>query len=241
MKYYPILYSRTETQDYRWLFEPHNLPENELDKLFNRVIANRRLYIDSDALLFSHSDQSSFIIKVGITSYEDQMSRTISAMQGIQVEKQYLRHIWFSMPYILKNSDKILDIWSTLDFEDMDNKYALPPQERTLNLNQIPPFEIHKSTQSFIDTGSIPFNATGLEQLAQIISNPQIPLFTFGFGFNQEMFDIFPNIDAAISVHPNINLQRKKPEQEETLDDETNQDPRNILEALSQLIRNIRF
>ena len=95
MKLYRVLYSRSYSKDYRWIFKPSFFQRNDNDllkKLSEQAIANQGNRLSNgdqkplSAILLLPLSNNYALVKIGVSSKEDYVARPIRYLAGIAFE-----------------------------------------------------------------------------------------------------------------------------------------------------------
>ena len=206
MIYQELLYSRSLSKDYRWMIVPPKVsPESlkALNQLYNVYDKHKNTFSKASVLplyCINHSGMT-FLVSCGLSNHKDKDGRDIYCLQGICVAREYHRHLWLNLPWILANyhTKNTLNTWRNIDFSQADNMvrrtsgdcfFKLDHGDESLS-------ELTKSTSptsgklSIHEPTYISFNKDGLKELSHLLVSAYHECVDFAFGVTPEMIEYF--------------------------------------------------
>lgn len=204
MRYQQILYSRSLSQDYRWMILPDGISNNDIRKLkqlydmFDRE--KRRITTEQVSAIYCLSlFNATYLLSCSRSNDKDVSGRTIYVLQGISVEKPYIRHFWFALPWLLLNHKQTLNLWQHINFKQADQLDKEQSKVYEVSLDKVQTVIPELVTGSSKLEGklmsheavSLDFNAQGFEELVLLTASPLFSLSNFAFGATSEMLDHF--------------------------------------------------
>lgn len=151
------------------------------------------------------------------TEHEDWQTRPVYALQGISVSQKYQRQLWFILPWVMKSSPHLLDVWKDIDYSDADMIRKIPRTSTAdFDLAILNDWGVDTTTPAmvtdFADQVVLPFTITGFETLIGILSRPEVPFLNFAFGINPLLTRSFPRLGTLPIVShvspPTTTLQK---------------------------------
>ncbi|MBK7919174.1 MAG: hypothetical protein IPJ94_23495 [Chloroflexi bacterium] len=204
MKYQQILYSRSLSEDYRWLILPANISSPSLNRLkqFYDLFDIKKKQITNEPLTTIYClnfINTTYLICCLRSNHKDSHGREIYCLQGISIDQVYRRHFWFVLPWLLTNHIQILDIWQHIDFDGADRLNQYQSQTYELSLSKVDFGAVNFLSNLTEQEGKISkkapvqitFDTQGFDELVSLIASPTFPLSNFAFGATIEMLDYF--------------------------------------------------
>jgi hypothetical protein len=128
MKYYNILFSRTRTKDYRWILCPPNLSNRSLVEIEGTMWQERNRDAHNGSYNLFYTDGGIVLARFTKTSYQDNYSRTIWAIDGI-----YVNHedggLGSYVETLVGKDRRCLEGWDLYGFDKMDTMIRNPSPE----------------------------------------------------------------------------------------------------------------
>lgn len=194
MKLHQLLFSRSLSQDYRWMLAPDWITSSDLKKLREIYYAydeykTEKPFDDTSLtpVYFINLRSVSALVICSPTNQTDQYSRQIYGLQGIAVPDDYKRHLWFALPWILSDYKKILNVWSTLDARSADQLQKSPSPTINFDLNESNPSRLSVTPTEFHDKSKIEYSQSGFQKLLSIVTSNTTPRIDFAFGVTSEL------------------------------------------------------
>ncbi len=231
MKLSQILYSRSLSQDYRWMLAPSWASSNDLKKL--RQIYNEydeyktEKTFDNPAVtptFYLNLSSFSAVVICSPSQQTDQYSRAIYGLQGIAVPASYNRHLWFALPWILLKSKAILNVWESINPKNADQLQNTPSSTINFDFETCDPSLLSGYSINFHQK-KLEYSKSGFEQLINIISSSETSQLDFAFGATSELLNIhewglvakvgqktFSQQEPSPSKYPVISFDRKTDE-----------------------------
>lgn len=207
MKYEALLFSASRKKDYRWLLVPQVFSKDHAQILLsiyniydkNKNVKTIRNSEISPLFLLTFRD-AAYLFTCGQTDKSDEFGRKIHAMQGLYVSENALFEFRNEIPFILYESNKLLNIWSEFDEKEADSlsfskskTYTFEGKMDRYDLLRIySEVEMLKPKNIFTNQPIIiPFNSIGFTQLIKYMTSPYVALPSFAFGAMPDMFEIY--------------------------------------------------
>ncbi|HQU31170.1 MAG: hypothetical protein HRU72_00915 [Planctomycetia bacterium] len=229
MIYRELLYSRSLSRDYRWMIIPPKVSLESLqalNRLYDSYDEHKHILSKSSLLpLYClNYPETTFLVSCGLSNHKDKEGRDIYCLQGISVPREYRRHLWFVLPWILANYDSknLLNVWRNLDFSGADAIVRRISGDCFFEIDQTdesftemekgwnPPSE-KLSTQ---ESTYVSFNEDGLKELSHLIVSAYHDCIDFAFGVTPAMTKYFNfKIIAETDIRSKrSNIKNKIPE-----------------------------
>ena len=221
MKIYQILYSRSLSQDYRWMLTPSWVSSSDLKKL-------RQIYDEYDdyktekpfdgttlfPIFYLNLPSISTVFTCSPIQQTDQYSRRIYGLQGIAVPANYSRHLWFALPWILLKNKTFLNV-----SESINPKNADQLQKSSSDIN----FDFEKCDPSLLGDNltnphhkqKLECSNAGFETLVGIISSSEVSRLDFAFGAtsgveNIHQWDLIATIGRKATSHQEVSSTKRQ-------------------------------
>jgi hypothetical protein len=202
-----FLYSRSLTQDYRWMIVPKIADGVTLNTLraFHDAFDRHRtspafLSKKVNPMVLARIGGALVLSRFRVTDYRDIAGRAIFGMEGIAVPLVHAYEFRCLLPCLIDRHKEALDSWRALDARKADSLMMsqLPVEEfdapvtRTaiselLSLGDIP---LHDFEPGQV---SLTFDEGGLRNLAKYFASPFVPLREFAFGATPEVLALLPS------------------------------------------------
>jgi hypothetical protein len=216
MKYEILLMARSKHEDYRWMIVPDYLSRSQLatiQKLCWSDQVRSSLREKGAREIFPiycvQLENAIVLLRFGETRYFDRWKRTITALQGICVQKEYSLYLRFALSWLITVRADRLDTAAKLNLEDADDYNYRPSGSHYFDmgyLNELPPIRLRlpENTQkSQIKGEIIEFSRQGLEILAAKVlplNATELSNIQFAFGCSVRDKDRFANFDYLAFV-----------------------------------------
>lgn len=211
MNAHRLLFSRSHSKDYRWIFSSKFLSnENKalLDLIFDNYKGNyKRLFSQYEItpVHFLEFENAYVVIECVKTNSVDKDGRAIYALQGLCVAKTYKRHIWFALPWLMTSHKHLLDSWGTYSYGELNKIQTSIEITTEIDLNSFEklPSMLTNSSEISLNLHSVmlDFSVEAYMQLVNLISGDTLP-FQFIFGGTEQLY-------SSIGI-PNLRQELRK-------------------------------
>jgi hypothetical protein len=192
-----------------------------LNQLYNLYDQYKHAFEKSSVLplyCLNHPEMT-FLVSCGLSNHKDKDGRDIYCLQGISVAREYRRHFWFILPWILANyeSEGLLNVWKNINFPHADDIVRRVSGDCFFKLDQLDE-SLAKLTQTSKPSSErlpvheptyISFDKDGLKALSHLLSSYHDCL-DFAFGATPEIIKNFNfKIIAKAGSRPKVKSHTK--------------------------------
>ena len=206
-----ILFSRTKTEDYRWLLKPKDISDSELNdlrSLFKLCMANREAVEKQKypPIYFFRIVDHLFLLTFSMATYRDGHGRKIYNLNGIRTHSYNYRLLWAYIPYFLNDYRDKLDSWRFCPFEESDNIFEKESDDFSVDeLNIL--IERYMSVEldaNFNFDLNRNYSNTDFENIMKYMCSPLTPPFFFAFGSDSKVNDLLGPFQYSIKFMTTI-------------------------------------
>lgn len=208
MKFQNLLFSRSLSQDYRWILSPSFLSSSDLEKLEKLVWSDEgRKYLEGLSV------RPTFLIRLSNayvlcrfyrTKFTDSRKRPIDCIDGIAISSADAWFFRFALAWLLTDQAHVLDSWKNLDFDRVDSYTRKTPETLEFDINALP----EKNSAIFDGQASLrkefSFSQSGFEKLVNYLyPSPNVDdleLLEFAFGASPSMIPRYQNFEIVTPI-----------------------------------------